>query len=287
MARPEGKALPPGASPAGRYVRVFNLEEEAAPPGGALEPCGYDKENNWLEVRKPTVAGRNDCLFVGRTTIRARSSGQALQAGGAVPALYMPDGTTPAARQLWGTKAGQWALSPQSTGYIVRMLASANRSMVVVEQAPATFKEWVKITGVAPGGDLPATYYPGVVMKLDIPSDTYVESIVTCWWRDVYGEAPDIDEIIDSYHEGNAGQQIDDYRPLYSGRTEAIEGAASSDSSSGGSSGGGGDGSGSGSVEVVTQVDCDPTLGLAVQYGTLSGTVRIGGRTFPVTLRMS
>ena len=281
MARPEGKALPAGENPAGRYLRVFNLETEAAPPGAALELCGYDKEHNWFEVRKPTVSGRNDCLFVGRTTISGLSSGQAIQTAGAVAALYAPDGTTPLPRQVWGTIAGQWWLSPQSTGYIVRMLASKGRCMVVVERAPSTFKEWVKITGVNPGAPLPDTYYPGVVMKLDIPTDTYVESVVTCWWRDVYGEAPDVDEIIDSYHEGNAGQQINDYRPLYSGRTEAIEGAVSSDSS-------GGSGSGSGSsVEVVTQVDCDPALGLAVQYGTLSGTVRIGGRTFPVTLRLS
>ena len=271
MARAEGKSQNETTAPR-EFVRVYNTESEAAPALAALEVCGYDKAENLFYVCKPTVSGRNDCLFNTRTPIAAGRTGQAVATGAEVLALYQPDGNTPAPGQIWGTVAGSWALSPQSTGYVVRFVASANRSALVVSPAPASLEEYVKITGLNPGGRVPRSYYPGVVMKLNIATDEFVESVVTCWWRDTYKEAPDVGEVIKSSHTGNGGP-TDNYRPLYVGRTEGDGATASSSSSSG--------------PRVVTLVECYPNSGLRVVYGTLAGTVTIRGRSYPLNLTVS
>jgi len=271
MARAEGKSQNPTAAPR-EFVRVYNTESEAAPALAALEVCGYDKSENLFYVCKPTVSGRNDCLFNTRTPIAPNGTGQAVATGAEVLALYAPDGNPPATGQIWGTVAGSWALSPQSTGYVVRFVASASRSALVVSPAPCTLKEVVKITGLSPGGRVPPSYYPGVVMKLDIASDAYVESVVSCWWRDTYKEAPDVGEFIESYHAGNGGP-TDNYRPLYVGRTESPGDVSSSSSGAG--------------VSVVTVVECYPGSGLRVLNKNLAATVTIRGRTYPVNFTLN
>lgn len=268
-------ADPTAGDTSGRYVRVFNTEDTAAPPYAALEVCGYDKEENTFYVCKPTVSGRNDCLFNGRTPIRAQKAGQAIIGAGEIAALYAPDGTTPEPGELWGTKAGEWYLTPQSTGYVVRFLVSTNRSTLVVTRAPSSLREALRITGVNPGGRVPQTYYPAVVQKLNVETDEYEDTIVTCWFRDLYGEEPSVGERISCTHVGNGGP-ADNYRPLYEGRTEEV--------GDGGSSSGSGSSSG---PTVVTVVECYPGSGLLVVSGTLSGTVTIRGRSYPVTLAVA
>jgi hypothetical protein len=267
VARPQGKAQPPTVADVGggRYVRVYNTESVAVPPYAALEVIGYDKADNLFSVCRPTVSGRNDCLFNSKTAIKAGGTGQAVAPGGESLALYAPDGNTPAPGQIWGTLAGSWALTPRSTGYVVRFLASANRSALVVAPAPASLEEYVKITGVSPGGAVLPSYYPGVVVKLDIASDAYVDSVVSCWWRDTYREAPDVGEIIRSGHSGNGGP-ASDYRPLYVGRTESGDAAGSSSSDQ--------------SAEVVTRVTC--SNGLVVTYKQITGYVIVRGKSHPV-----
>ena len=80
MARAEGKSQNPTAAPR-EFVRVYNTESEAAPAMAALEVCGYDKSENLFYVCKPTVSGRNDCLFNTRTPIAPNGTGQAVATG--------------------------------------------------------------------------------------------------------------------------------------------------------------------------------------------------------------
>jgi len=271
VARAEGKSQNETTAPR-EFVRVYNTESEAAPALAALEVCGYDKAENLFYVCKPTVSGRNDCLFNTRTPIAAGGTGQAVATGAEALALYQPDGNPPASGQIWGTVAGSWALSPRSTGYVVRFLASANRSALVVAPAPASLEEWVRITGVNPGGKVPRSYYPAVVVKLNVGTDEYEDSVVSCWWRDAYKEAPGVGEIIKSSHTGNGGPTTD-YRPLYVGRTEDGGDISSSSSSAG--------------PRVVTLVECFAGANLRVVSGVLTGTVTVRGRQYPVNLSVS
>lgn len=271
---PSSPQAPNPVGDSGRFVRVLNTEGVAIPPFAALEVCGYDKEENTFYVRKPTVSGRNDCLFNGRTPIRANKTGQAVVGASEVAALFAPDGTTPEPGEIWGTKAGEWYLTPQSTGYVVRFIVSTHRSSLVVMKAPSTLVETLRITGLNPGGEVPRTYYPAVVQKLNVASDEYEDTIVTCWFRDLYAEEPSVGERIRCTHVGNGGPATD-YRPLYEGRTEevGVGGSSSSSSSSG--------------PTVVTLVECYPGSGLYVVSGTLSGSVTIRGRNYPVTLTVA
>lgn len=252
----------------GELVRVLNTENSAIPPFGALEIIGYSRTGKTYRVRKPTINGRNDCLFNGSVTIPTGRTGQAIK-GGMSRARLQGDGNVVESGQIWGVVAGSWALHPGSTGYTVRAVAAGSRGGILVSQAPSSLVEWVRITGGTPGGGISPNFYPAIVLKYDASADSLSDSVVACWFRDIYRERPEVGEYLRANHQGNGGIP-GNYRPVYMGRTESLGDDASSSASAS-----------SAAVELPSLVTCSAG-GLNVTYKRLSSYVLIGGRRYTV-----
>lgn len=178
----------------GRPVRVLNTEDTAAPSFAALEVFGWDAATNCYSVRKATVSGRNDLLFNGPIPIPAGLEGQAFAAYPA-GAAYQVTEDQPEPGQVWGIKKGEWTLSVNYPGYVVRDVSAETRGFMIVEKMAYTTGGFINVTGIADPGDdpalddLPEAYVAGELLVHDPVNDEWVHADppIEVWFTDIYG----------------------------------------------------------------------------------------------------
>lgn len=109
------------ASGSAKFQLVENTENFAIPPFAAMRITGVDSESGAYQVAQPDEDGQTSLIiFNGATPIPSSSKGQAV-VGFPCTATYNTDvdSLKPAHGEVWGTKAGSWALHKGQAGYVV------------------------------------------------------------------------------------------------------------------------------------------------------------------------
>lgn len=120
-----------------RYYPVRNLEDDAVPPFGLMRVTNISNDG-FAHVRKPSAEGQSDNILVnGPNFIPSGGEGEGHDFFPAIVA-YSEDATgsgggsfTPAAGQVWGTRADSWYLHAASSGF--KILGGGGEGLVNVK----------------------------------------------------------------------------------------------------------------------------------------------------------
>lgn len=163
------------------WIAVYNTETESAPAYCLLEIVDTDNDGI-VQVCAPTEDGIDPArlLINGSADIPGQTNGAAHQARHA-GVLYDTGDGTPAADEVWGSKANSWALAKGKNGFIIRGTAVAGSATVNVSRLGWNVVG-VRITSLTKTGN----FYPAKEVLYDPVSDTFTDG-ADCWYRDLNG----------------------------------------------------------------------------------------------------